>query len=326
MLKQKLQRIMGVLILFTLLSAPAGAGQTTYPDKPITLVVPFAPGGATDLLGRLIAQKMSEKLGQPVVVENKPGAGTMIGAAAVVRKPADGYTLLITASGFLINPSIRSDVPYDTLKDFSLVTSVAEGPLVMVVNPSVPARTVSEFVDYAKAHPGKITFGSSGIGGGSHLAVELFKSMAHVDLLHIPYGGSGPAAMALISGQTSMGIDAATLYLSYIESGKVRALAVTSTKRSSLLPDVPTISESGYPEYAQRGWWGILVRSGTPEEIINKLNETIIDVLENDEVTAFLKQEALEVLTNTPQEAASDLKTYVRDWEKVIKTVGVEIR
>ncbi|MGH8810634.1 MAG: Bug family tripartite tricarboxylate transporter substrate binding protein [Advenella sp.] len=326
MFKQCLQLIMGVFLVSAVLLGQANAAKANYPDKPITLVVPFAPGGATDLLGRLIAQKVGEKLGQTVVVENRPGAGTMIGATAVARKPADGYTLLITASGFLINPSIRTDVPYDTIKDFSLVTSVAEGPLVLVVNPSVPAKTLPEFIEYAKAHPGKLTFGSSGIGGGSHLAVELLKSMAQVDLLHIPYGGSGPAAMALISGQTSLGIDAATLYLSYIKSGKVRALAVTSKNRFSLLPDVPTISESGYPDYLQRGWWGILARSGTPKEIMKKLNETIVDVLATNEVKTFLKKEALEVLTNTPEEAAIALETYVNDWTKVIKTVGVEIK
>jgi len=316
----------GALILAaTAFGAHAAESADTYPSKPIHLVVPYAPGGGTDLIARLLGQKMSDALQQPVIVENRPGAGTAIGTDAVAKKPADGYTLLLAPPAFLINPSVAKGLPYDTLQDLVPITSVAAGPLVMVVNPAVPARTVEEFVQYARKNPGKVNYGSPGNGSSPHLAAEMLKSMAGIEMLHVPYKGSALAATDLIGGQITVAIDVMTVYLPYIQSGKVRALAVTTETRSPLLPDVPTVAESGYPAYNAQAWYGVVARRGVPADIVAKLNTTLGAILENEEVKAAFRKQGLEAGHEAPAAAAERTAAAIAKWKQVADAANIHV-
>jgi tripartite-type tricarboxylate transporter receptor subunit TctC len=268
-----LKTILGSLVLMLL--APLALAQA-YPSKPLHLIVPFPPGGPTDIVGRLVAQKLSEGLGQPVVVENRAGAGGTVGSAAAAKAPADGYTLLYGSTSTLaIAPSLYRDLAYDPRTAFAPISLVSRGPILVAVNASVPARTLKEFIDLAKKAPGKLSYGSAGSGTPPHLAGELFKTVAEVDLLHVPYKGGAPAINDLVGGQVQAIFEGQVALLPHLKSGRVRALAITGDKRDPALPDVPTAGEAGLPKYDAHFWSGLVAPAGTPAEAIGRLNAPV---------------------------------------------------
>jgi tripartite-type tricarboxylate transporter receptor subunit TctC len=303
------------------ISSGGAVAQPAYPNRPIRLVVPFPPGGATDLLARIVSQKLSEALGQPVIVENKPGAGTIVGADAVARSVPDGYTLLIATSTTLaINPSLYRKLPYDPVKNFTPVAMVASVPFVLVVKSSMPVRNVAELVSMVKAKPS--SYASAGTGTMHHLAAELFKTVAKIELTHVPYQGSSPAVKDVIGGQVPMMFADLAPALPQINSGALRALAVTSAQRIETLPDVPTIAESGYPGFEAMAWQSIVAPSGTPREIVSKLGLEIDKILAQPSV----KQQILKIGMVTNPMASDKLPGYVVSemarWSKIVQTSG----
>jgi tripartite-type tricarboxylate transporter receptor subunit TctC len=282
-----------LLLAATLVSAGAAAA---YPDHPLTLVVPFPPGGATDVIGRIVAKDLGQRLGQPVIVDNKAGAGTVIGAGFVAQSPADGYTLLISSNTtFTVNPALRAKLPYDAQKSFEGVAMLGTSPLVLLANMAVPARTVKEVVALARAKPGKVTYGSFGAGTTSHFAGEMFKLVAGIDLVHVPYKGSSPAMTDLIGGQVQFTFDTNVAALPMLQAGRVRAIAVTSAKRSPSLPDVPTIAESGYPGYEMVPWVTIVAPRGLPPAVQKTLGKALADTLADPAVRGSLEKAGLDV-------------------------------
>ena len=310
-------------VLFCAIQAPATAA---YPDKPIRLIVPFPAGGATDFMARSMAQKLGERLGQAIIVDNRGGAGGAVGAEAAATAPADGYTLLFSTMGVLaINPSLYPKLRYDPQKDFAPVSLTHATANMMVVHPSVPAKSVQELIAYAKANPGKLTFGSSGNGTSSHLSGELFKSMAGIDMSHIPYKGTGPALTDLLTGRVSMMIDTVSVHIENVNAGKVRALGVTNAKRTPSLPNVPTIAESGLPGYEVSIWLGVLAPAGTPADIVGRLNAEIGKVMSDPEMKAQLARSGIEPLHSTPAEFAAAIRNDTAKWSKVVKASGATV-
>src|SRR5882724_7025452 len=262
-----------VLLLSALLSAAAAA---QYPARPVRFIVPSAVGGGTDIIARAISLKLSESLGQQFVVENRPGAGQMIGIELAAKAPADGYTILMAASTLAINPIMYKNVPYDPVRDFAPITQAATLANVIVVHPSLPVKSIAELIAYAKAHPGQLNFASAGIGTSPQMSIELFKSMAGIDMVHIPYKGSAPGVVDLLAGQVLVMAPNLLTALPHIKSGKLRALAVTSAKRTEALPEVPTVAEAGVPGYASTQWYGVLAPAGTPPQIVARLHDGIV--------------------------------------------------
>ena len=304
------------------ISGGAAVAQPAYPDRPIRLVVPFPAGGATDLLARLIGQKLEKALGQPVIVENKAGAGTIVGANAVAKSAPDGYTLLMATSTTLaINPSLYGKLPYDPVKDFTPVAMVASVPFVLVVKSSMPVRNVAELVSMAKAKP-SMTYASAGIGTMHHLAAELFRTVADIKLTHVPYQGSSPAVQGLLGGQVRMMFADLAPVLPHISSGTLRALAVTTAQRLETLPDVPTIAESGYPGFEAIAWQSIVAPSGTPKEIVAKLGVQINNILAQPSV----KQQILKLGMIANRMPSDQLQGYVASeiarWSKIVHASG----
>ncbi len=311
--------ITAVLALGTALSAFADE----FPSRPIRLIAPFSAGASTDLLARVVAQSMSKKLGQSVVVDNKPGAGGMLAAEMTARAPADGYTFMLTSAGIVtMNQSIYSKLPYDPIKDFAPLTIAVRMPIAMVVNPSVPINNMKELLSYAKENPGKLTYGSAGTGTSQHLAGELFKSMAKVSLLHIPYRGGGPAMNDLLANQISMMFVQVPSALPQIQAGKVRAIAVGSDKRDPKLPNVPTVAESGITDYNSDTWYGFVVPAGVPQPIVQKLHAAIIDALKENE--GRLTDQGFSIDGSTAQKMEETIKTESAKWASVIKTAGIK--
>ena len=312
--------------MLAILAVAAPAQAQSYPDKPIKLVVPFAPAGATDVLARIVGQKLSELEKQPVIVDNRAGAGGNIGSDAVAKAAPDGYTLLMGAVGtHAINVSLYKKMPYDPVKDFIPVVLVATVPNVLVVPASLPVNSVKELIAYGKANPGKLNFGSSGNGTSIHLSGELFKSMTGVDMQHVPYKGSGPATVDLLSGQVQMMFDNLPSAMPNIKSGKLKALAVTSAKRSPSLPDVPTIAEAGVPGYEAPSWFGILVPKGTPPEIVAKLNTDINKILAMPDTKKKFLEQGAEPAGGTPEQFAALINSEIPKWAKVVKASGAQI-
>ncbi|MCP3018342.1 tripartite tricarboxylate transporter substrate binding protein [Cupriavidus basilensis] len=310
------------MVVLAPLPLAAVQAHAAYPDKPIRLVVPYTPGGVTDLLARAVAKSLSERVHQSVIIDNRAGAGGNIGAEMVARAPADGYTLLMgSAATQAINASLYKRLPYDHIKDFAPITLVAEVPNILVVNPSIPARNVSELIAYGKANPDRLSFGSSGTGGTIHLSGELFKSMAGVKMLHVPYKGSAPAVSDLLAGQINLMFDSSVA--PYVKSGKLRALAVTSAKRSPVLPDVPTMAEAGLPGYESTAWFGILAPAGTPPAIVDKLNKDLVAILRDAEMRKWMQSQGADAIGDTPSEFATYIKTETAKWARVVKEAGV---
>ena len=297
-----------------------------YPSKPIKLVVPFPAGGPLDAAGRAIGQKLHEAWGQPVVVENKPGAGGNIGADAVAKSPADGYTLVMGAlSTHAVNPHLYAKMPYDALKDFAPVTLVAVTPNVLVLNPSVPANSVAELIALAKASPGKLSFASGSNGSAGHLAGELFKSLAKVDIVHVPYKGGAPAMQDLLGGQVQFMFDNLANSMAQMKAGKLKAFAVTTAKRSSLAPDLPTMAEVGVPGFDISTWYGIFVPAGTPPEIVRKLNAEIVRWLGSDDAKDKLKAQGAEPAPTTPEQFDAFVRAENAKYAKIVKDSGARV-
>jgi tripartite-type tricarboxylate transporter receptor subunit TctC len=297
-----------------------------YPDKPIRLVVPFPAGGATDFMARGLAQKLGEGLGQTVVVDNRGGAGGSVGAEAVATAAPDGYTLLFSTMGVLaINPSLYKSLRYDPAKSFVPVSLTHATANMLVVHPSIPANSVPELIAYAKANPDKLTFGSAGNGTSSHLSGELFKSMAGIDITHVPYKGTGPALTDLLTGRISMMIDTVSVHVENVRAGKLRALGVTSSKRAPNLPDVPTIAEAGLPGYDVSIWLGVLAPVGTPAEVVDRLNTEIGRAMSAADIKAQLTKAGIEPLHSTSLEFAATIRNDTAKWSKVVKASGATV-
>ena len=306
--------------------APAAVGQPAFPTKPIRIVVPFPPGGTTDILARAAAQKMTEAWKEQAVVDNRPGAGGNIGAELVARSPADGYTLLMgTVGTHAINASLYAKMPYDHVKDFAPVILVAAVPNVLVVHPSLPVHSVAELIAYAKANPGKLNFASSGSGTSIHLAGELFKVMAGVQMTHVPYKGSAPAISDLLGGQVQLMFDNLPSALPQIKAGKLRALAVTSAQRASALPDVPTIAESGLPGYEASSWFGLLAPAGTPQDVVAKINGEVARWLASPEAKEKLLSQGANAAGGTPEDFVRHIAAESAKWQQVVRASGAKV-
>jgi tripartite-type tricarboxylate transporter receptor subunit TctC len=322
--EKSLRRIVVTVALAAIACASSGAAQN-YPSKPIRFVSPYAPGGGTDILARLIGQKLSERFGQPVVIDNRPGAGGIVGADIVAKSPADGYTLMLASpSPIVVAPHLHKQLPYNPLKDLAPITLISIVPAVLAVHPGVPAKSVKELVALAKSKPGQLTFSSSGNGGTGHLAGEMLKMMSGVDMVHVPYKGTGPATTAVISGEVSITFGNMISLLPHVKSGKVRALAVTTTRRSPVLPDLPTVAEM-LPDYSAGPWYGVLAPAGTPPAIITKLNQEIVKILRSPEVSQNLSSEGADPIGNSPAEFGVHIKAEMQRWGKVVKQARLRI-
>lgn len=311
-----------VLGLVTVICAASVFAQS-YPSKPVRLIVPTAPGGGTDFLGRVLAQSLGPALGQPMVVDNRGGAGTTLGAAVAAKSPADGHTLLLHHSSLAFNATFYRKLPYDTLRDFAPITLLATQPFLVVVHPSLPVRTVKELVALARARPGQLAYASGGSGSGPYMGAELLKQAAKIDVLHVPYKGAGPAFTDLISGQVQIMVSTFSLAIPHARSGRVRALAVTSSKRAPAASDIPTVAEGGVPGYEFATWYGLLAPVGTPAPVIAKLNDESGKILAARETREKLTADGLEPLRSTPEEFAALIKRDVARWAKVVKAAGV---
>lgn len=302
-----------------------GVQAQEWPTRPITLVVPFAAGGTTDLVARPIAQSLTEKLGQPVIVENKAGAGGTLAAAVVAKAQPDGYTIFLATVAHTMAPGLYKSLPYDFEKDFDPVTLAAQVPNVLIVNPAVPAKTVAELIAYIKANPGKVNFGSAGPGSTEHMSGELFRSILGVDIVHIPYKGGAPMMTDLIAGQIQMAIETSGSATPHIQAGTVRALAVSTAHRSPYFPDLPTLAESGLKGYDVTTWFGFMVPKGTPPAIRDKLYRQIADVLKQSAITARLKEMGADPGGQSPAEFATFITSETAKWKKVAKESGAKI-
>ncbi|QNN57331.1 tripartite tricarboxylate transporter substrate binding protein [Diaphorobacter ruginosibacter] len=311
-----------------LIPAAAGAQQPEahWPSKPIKWIVPFPPGGAMDVIARTLGDKIGRELGQAVVVENRPGAGGNIGADYVAKQPADGYTVMITSIGMATNKALYAKLSYDPVKDFAPISLLAVVPNVLVVNTGKnPDKSVKEVIAHAKKEPGKLTYASAGNGTSIHLAGEVFASMAGVNILHVPYKGSGPAITDMLGGQIDLMFDSITSARPHIQAGKLRALGVTTSKRSSALPDVPTIAEAGVPGYEVSPWFAAFAPAGTPPEIVSRLNKVMNDAMKQPDTLKKLESVGAEPIGSTPQELAAHLDKELDRWGKLIKERNIRM-
>jgi len=316
----------GLLTFLALAIAPLAYAQDDYPNRTVRIIVPFAPGGSTDVVARILADKLGTELKQSFVVENRSGAGGNIGADAVAKASPDGYTLLMGTTGVLaINKYLYKEMSFDPERDLVPVSYTSLITNILVVNPQVPAKTVSELVALARAKPGSLTFASSGAGSSTHLSAELFKSMAGVDILHVPYKGSSQAITDLMGGQVTMLFDNAPSSIPFVEQGKLRALAVTSTKRLPNLPDVPTLDEAGVKGYESLSWSGIMAPAGTPKRVIDKLNAAIEKILRDPDVKQRLASLGVEPVGGPPEAFSRHIRAESEKWERVVKTANITL-
>ena len=312
-----------VLVAGAILSlAPAGAGAQHYPSRPVRFIVPFPPGGGNDIVGRVIALRLAEALGQPVIVDNRGGAGGTLGTDITAKSPADGYTLLINNISLAVNATLFAKLPYDTLKDLAPVTLVGRQPNLLVVHPSVAAQSIRELLALAKARPRQLNYGSGGVGTASHLATELLKLMAHVELVHVPYKGLGPALADLMGGQVQLIISTMASALPQVKAGKLRPLAVTTAKRSPFFPEVPTMDEAGVRGYEFNTWYGMLVPAGTPRPIVERLNRETAKLLDSAAIKEQFATQGIEAAPTSPEQFGAYLRTEVEKWGKVVKASG----
>ena len=304
----------------------AAPAQDNYPTRPIVMVVGFAPGGGTDTVARIIAKKVGDSIGQTVVVENKAGAGGVVATDFVAHGAADGYTILLGSVGSLaVAPHLIAKLPYDPLRDLAPITMAVVFANVLVVQPSMPARTLAEFVQLAKASPGKITYGSSGIGGAGHLAGELLELTAGIDIVHVPYKGGGPAMQGMLGGQVDAIFATPVSSGAQIRAGKVRAIATTGAKRSTYLPDVPTVAESGYPGYEATNWYAFMAAAGTPREILARLHRELVQALAAPDVHEQLAKQGIEAQPGTPEELANYIKRELETWGRVVREAKIQV-
>lgn len=301
------------------LSAPPAVTAADYPQRPIRLLIPFAAGGGADVLARALSDKLAEALGASVIVDNRPGAGGTLGTALVANAKPDGYTLLFTSASYVFNPSLYRDLPFDPLKDFKPVTNFASTPHVLVVHPSLPVKSVKALLALARQRPGEIYFSSGGRGSSIHLASALFLYMAKINLVHVPYKGGGPAMLALISGEVQIMLPGVQPALPHVKSGLMRALAVSTQKRSPVLPDLPTIDEAGLPGYIKEPWFGLFAPAGVPESIIARLHQAAVKILKDPDIEKRLAAEGSVAVGNSPAEFDAFVRSEIANWGKLIR-------
>ena len=300
------------------------AAQSNYPNRPVRMVVPFAPGGGTDIVGRLLADSLATALGTTIVVDNRPGGGSTVGTAIVARAMPDGYTTLLNTLDLAASPALFKKLPYDPLRDFLPVSLVAEQPNLMVVHPSLPAKTMKEFSAHVQANPGKLTYGSSGVGTVTHLATELLLLGLQRSMIHVPYKGIGPAVTAMLGNETTMLVSTFASALPHVKSGRLRALGVTGVKRASLLPDVPTAAEAGVPGYEFTVWYGFVVPAGTPRDIVNRLNKETVAQLNLPAVQQRFEAQGLSVIPSTSAEYMNKLKSETKKWATAAQVAKIQ--
>jgi len=319
-------RWMAALFVLSAATGALAADNTAKPDeRPIRLIVPFAPGGASDVLARIIAQHLIESLKRQVIVDNRPGAGGNIGMGIVAKATPDGNVMSIASSAYVVNPSLYDQIPYDAIKDFAPITNVASASTVLVVHPSVAAKSVKELVALIKASPGKFNYASSGAGTGQHLAGELFKTTAGLDVSHIPFNGAGPAVLAVLGAQVQMGFSSLPAVRGQIANGTLRAIAVTTMKRAVAIPDVPTFDESGYPGFEVDFWQGLVMPGGTPRPVVNRMNAEMLKMLQGQEVKKRLDGLGFEAVGSSPDQFAQQIAAELAKWSKFIKQAGIKL-
>ena len=306
------------------LAGSAAVAADAYPSRPLRMVVPFAPGGGSDIVGRIIGIKLTEAWGQQVVVDNRPGGNANIGAMVVARAPADGHTLLLGNANFTINPALMKEMPFDPARDFAPITLLANVTNMLAVHSSLPVKSVKELIAYAKARPGQLNFASPGAGTSSHLGGELFRSMAGIEVVAIHYKGATPAMTDLIGGQVSFTITSMLSVMPHVKSGRLRALGVTTLKRSPAMPDLPTIAESGLPGFEATNWYGVLGTAGTPKPVIERLNKELVRIVASPDVREKFSQQGAEPETNTPAEFERFIKAEIVKWAKVVREAGIK--
>lgn len=306
--------------------ACAAAAAQSYPSRPVRLIVPYPPGGSTDFVARPVSERLTERLGQSVVMDNRGGAATVIGAEIAARAPADGYTLLVgTVTTLAVNPALKPKLPYDAVRDFAPVSMLSAQPYILATHPAVPASSVTQLVAYAKANPGKLSFASAGLGSGAHFAGELFNFMAGVSIVHVPYKGTGPAITDVLGGRVEILYAGVATLRSYVGSGKMRVLAVTSAKRSPGMPDVPTIAESGLPGYETNTWNSVVAPRGTPRPVIERLNAAIAAVLAEPELRDRWSQQGIDADPGPPERLAGHIKAEIARFSKLVKATGLKL-
>jgi tripartite-type tricarboxylate transporter receptor subunit TctC len=311
--------------ILLLTGASALALAQAYPSKPIRVIVPYALGGGLDTVGRPVVQKLSEAFGQPVILENRPGGGTTIGTGAVAKARPDGYTLLLTLSALAIGPSLYPQLPYDPVKDFAPVSWVATSSYILAAHPSVPVRSVKELVALAKVRPGAVSYSSPGLGTDPHMAMELFQSLARVSMNHIPYNGGGPAATAAMGGHVDVLFLPTSVGTPFVQAGRLRGIAVSTPRRSSLMPDLPTVAEAGVPGFAAEAWSGILAPAGSPPDVIAKLNANITRIVHTPEVKSLLASRMVDPVGSSAEQFGERLRSDVAKWKKLVAERGIKL-
>jgi tripartite-type tricarboxylate transporter receptor subunit TctC len=317
--------LFSLIAIASMVSGVSRSFAEDYPTRPIRIVLPFAAGGAVDIISRLLGEKMTAAWGQPVIVDAKPGAGGIVAANLVAKSPADGYTLLMMTANLTINPSLHRDLPYDTERDLAPVAELVGVPDVIVVRADVPAHNLAELIALAKSKPGKLNYASPGVGTFPHLAFELFKKQAGIDIVHIPYKGAAPATMAMLAKEVDVMSTNISDVRAHIESGAMRALAVTSATRSKALPDVPTIAESGLAGFEAAGWMGLLAPAGTPKAVIDKLNRQIVDSVKAESMSKMLVGQGFDVMTSSPEDFAAFIARDIPRWAEAVKISGATV-
>jgi tripartite-type tricarboxylate transporter receptor subunit TctC len=313
-----------IVIAGVMLGASVHAAET-YPVRPVRMIVPYGPGGNADIQARYIAERLTDVLGKQVVADNRAGANGMIGMDLAARSPADGYTLLLVANTFTVNPGLYPKVPYDTVKDFQPITLVGDTPLLFIGNPTVAASSVKEVVALAKSRPGQLNYGTSGGGSPSHLAAALFEVMTGVKLVHVPYKGMAPSNVAVMAGEIQLGFPSMTSVLPHVKAGKLKAFAITVKSRSALAPAIPTMEEAGVPGYEASIWNGLLAPAGTPRPIVNRLNEAVAQILKSPQAHERYANVGAEIRYNSPEEFAALIRSDVAKWAKVIRARGIRV-
>lgn len=298
------------------------AGNGTYPTRAVRMIVPYAPGGGADLLARYVGQALSETFGHAFVIDNRGGGGTILGSDLAAKAPPDGYTLIMVASTHAVLATLYKTLPFDPIRDFAPIVRVASAPNILVVHPSLHATSVKELVALAKARPGELVYASSGNGGGSHLAMELLRSITRIELVHVPYKGTGPALIDLLSGQAKLMFGGIIGTITHVRSGRLRAIAVSSAARSAAMPEVPSVAESGYPDYEATTWYGMLAPAVTPRAIVTALNARVVNALKDAKLQARIAAQGADVAAGTPEDFATYIRTEQVKWAKVVRESG----
>ena len=319
-----MRRLLTALLFAPLLGVALPVLAQAYPAKPVRIIVPFAPGGGSDLAGRLVAAKLSERMGGQFIVDNRPGAGSNLGAELAVKAPADGYTLLLISASYTVNPSVYK-LSFDPINDITPIIQISGGPYVVAIHPSLPAKTLAEFVELVKKQPDKYSYGSSGTGSIMHVASEYFLDAAKIKVVHIPYKGTGPAVQDTLGGQVQLVFGAVPVTLPHVKAGRLRALAVTTDKRIAAAPDLPTVAESGYPGYEVTNWHGLVGPKGLPRDIVERLNREIGEVVKGDDMKKSLAADGLEPAGGSAARFAEILKSEMARWAKVVQQAGIKV-